>query len=67
MSNELPSDPAKWPRETIPPALMAWARRTINLEEIEAGIREIEETGGYQLEDFIHEIEEKVKSRDRIA
>ena len=64
MSNELSSDPEKWPREPIPPALMAWARRTINLEEIEAEIREVQETGGYQLEDFIHEIEERVNSRE---
>lgn len=64
MSNEQSSDPEKWPREKIPPALMEWARRTIDLEEIEAEIREVHETGGYHLEDFIHEIEERVTPRE---
>ena len=64
MSNELPLDSEGMPREKIPPALMEWARRTINEEEIAASIREIHETGGLQLEDFIHEIERKVKSRE---
>ena len=64
MSNEQPSDPEGWTREKIPPALMEWARRTIDEEDIAAQIREIRETGGYQLEDFIHEIEERVKPRE---
>ena len=64
MSNELSSNPEDWPREKIPPALKDWIVRNINVEEDLAAIREIEETGGYQLEDFIHEIEEKVNSRE---
>jgi len=64
MSNERPTDPEDMPREKIPPALLEWARRTINEEEIAAQIREVHETGGLQLEDFIHEIEQKVKSRE---
>ena len=64
MSNELSSDPEKWPRETIPPALMAWARRTIDEEDIAAQIREIRETGGIRLTDIIQEIEQRVTSRE---
>ena len=64
MSNEQSSDPEKWPREKIPPALMEWIKRNTNEEEILAGIREIQETGGYRLEDIIQEIEERVISRE---
>jgi hypothetical protein len=63
MANELSSNPEDWSREKLPPALLEWARRTIDEEEIAARIREIEETGGYHLEDFIHEIEEEVNRR----
>jgi hypothetical protein len=64
MSDESSTNPEDWPREKIPPALLEWIKRNTNEEEILAGIREIRETGGFQLEDFIHEIEEKVKSRE---
>ena len=64
MANELSSNPEDWPREKIPPALLEWARRTIDEEEIAARIREIEETGGYRLEDIIKEIEAQVTSRE---
>ena len=60
MARELSSNPEDWPREKIPPALKAWIVRNINVEEDLAAIREIEETGGYHLEDFIHEIEERI-------
>ncbi len=64
MSDELSSDPEKWPREKIPPALMAWIKRNTNEEEDLAAIREIEATGGYKMVDIIREIEEKVNSRE---
>jgi len=65
MSDESSTNPEDWPREKIPPALLEWARRTINEEEIAAQIREIRETGGYRLEDIIHEIEERVMMAER--
>jgi hypothetical protein len=42
----------------ITPEMLQWARaQPINEEEIAAGLREIEETGGVELRDFIHELE----------
>jgi hypothetical protein len=35
----------------------------INLDELLADLRAMEETGGYQLEDFIGELEEEVRRR----
>jgi hypothetical protein len=48
--------------ESLPimPEFLEWARRELRKyreEEILAGIREIETTGGLQLQDFIHELE----------
>ena len=62
MATELPSNPEDWPREEIPPALKDWIVRNINVEEDLAAIREIEETGGYRLEDIIKEIEDQVNA-----
>src|SRR5438552_3596323 len=39
------------------PEFMEWARQLDTEEEIVAGLREIEETGGLELKDFIHELE----------
>jgi len=43
----------------LSPALLEWARREFNEEEFLAGLREVEETGGLELKDFIHELEEE--------
>lgn len=51
------------PRETIPPEILEWARQTFDKEEFLAEIREIEATGGLHLEDFIAEIEARVRSK----
>jgi hypothetical protein len=59
-----PPEVANWVIEPIPPELIEEFRRTFNEEEVLAALREYEETGGYQLEDFIGEIEEIVKRRD---
>ncbi len=57
-----PSDagaPPGAPRPVAPtPEVIARAIQGINEEEILAGIREIENGGGCQLEDFIGELEE---------
>jgi hypothetical protein len=49
-----PDPPAPAP---VPPDLLAWARQTFDSREFLDGVREIEATGGVQLEDFIAEVE----------
>lgn len=56
-----PSEP--FPRETIPPELLEWARQTFDEEEFLAEIREIETTPSLQLEDFIGEVEARARSK----
>jgi hypothetical protein len=48
----------------LPPELLEWARQTFDEEEFRAGMREIEETGGLELKDFIQELEQEVSSRE---
>jgi hypothetical protein len=43
--------------EEIPPEILEWARQQLNEEVIVAGLREIRETGGLELADFLHELE----------
>ncbi len=42
----------------LTPELLAWARQQFSEEEIVAGLRELRETGGRELGDFIHELEQ---------
>lgn len=49
--------PEPFPREPIPPEMLAWARQTFDEDEFLADIREIETTGGVRLEDFLPEVE----------
>lgn len=59
-----PADsPESFPREPIPPDLLAWAQQTFNEEEFLADMREIERTGGVRFEDFITEVEERAKPK----
>jgi hypothetical protein len=59
-----PADPPEpFPRETIPPEILAWARQTFDEKEFLADMREIEATGGVRLEDFITELEARARSR----
>lgn len=59
-----PSQPSEpFPRERIPPDLLEWARQTFDKEDFLTQIREIEATGGVQLEDFIAELEARARSR----
>jgi hypothetical protein len=55
--------PEPFPRERIPPEILEWARQTFDEEEFLAHVREIEATGGLRLEDFITELEARVRSR----
>jgi RNA recognition motif-containing protein len=50
------------PTGKLPPELLEWARRQFTEEEIIAGVREIRETGGVELKDFIEEIEDILSS-----
>jgi hypothetical protein len=63
MNPDQPDQSEPFPRERIPPELVEWARQTLDKEEFLAEIREIEATGGLALEDFIAELEARVRSR----
>ena len=56
-----PSEP--FPREQIPPEILEWARQTFDEDEFLAHVREVEATGGLRLEDFIAELEARVRSK----
>ena len=56
-----PSEP--FPRERVPPDILAWARQTFDEDEFLAQVREIEATGGLALEDFIAELEALARSK----
>jgi hypothetical protein len=45
------------------PALLAWAKKQYSKEEILAGLKEMKKTGGLELKDFLHELEEAAKPR----
>jgi hypothetical protein len=63
MTPDQSNQPEPFPRERIPPELLAWARQTFDEEEFLADVREIEATGGLRLEDFIAEVEARARSR----
>lgn len=50
-----PTPPFK--TDPIPPELLAWARQTFDEADFLAQVREIRETGGFVLDDFIAEVE----------
>jgi hypothetical protein len=52
-----------FPREPMPPEIVEWARQTFDEEEFLTRVREIEATGGLQLEDFIAEVEARARSK----
>jgi hypothetical protein len=54
----LPGVTDGFPFAKLSPELLEWARQQINEEEIVAGMREIEETGGLELSDFLPELEQ---------
>jgi hypothetical protein len=51
-------------QQYLTPEVMEWARRTFNEEEFLAGLREIQTTGGLELKDFLHELEQEVMPRE---
>ena len=42
----------------VPPDVLEWARRQFSEEDIVAGLHEIRKTGGLELRDFLHELEQ---------
>jgi len=53
--------PEPFPREPIPPELLAWARQTFDAREFLEGVREIEATGGHTFESLIAELEAQAR------
>jgi hypothetical protein len=53
--------PEPFPREPIPPELLAWARQTFDADEYRQGVQEIEATGGRTFESLIAEVEALVR------
>jgi hypothetical protein len=45
----------------LSPELLKWAQEDISEEEVIAGLREIRQTGGLQLSDFLHELEAAIR------
>jgi hypothetical protein len=52
------------PSEKLSPELMELMRQQFDEEEFLAGLRQIKETGGLELKDFIQELEEEANRRD---
>lgn len=55
--------PTPAPRESIPPDLLEWARQTFDEDAFVAQMREIEATGGLQLEDFLAELAARARGK----
>jgi hypothetical protein len=53
-----PPENAVGPDGRPTPELMEWARRTFDVDAHLAGVRGIERTGGVELKDIIHELEQ---------
>jgi hypothetical protein len=55
---------ARQSKEQLTPEILEWARQQINVEEILASIREVRETGGLELRDFVQELEQLASDRE---
>ncbi len=55
-----PQDEAQGPQPMkLTPELLEWYRQNTNMEEMIAQLREVQETGGLELEDFLPELEKE--------
>ena len=63
MKPQHPDQSEPFPRETIPPEIVEWARQTFDETEFLARVREIEATGGLRLDEFIAEVEARARSK----
>lgn len=52
------------PSDALTPEILAWARQQLNEEETVAGLREIRETGGLELADFLHDLQREAIPRE---
>ena len=48
----------------VPQEILDWARGQFDEEEFVAGLREIRETGGLELKDFLRELEKEAMPRE---
>ena len=62
MNDETPQTPEPFPRYPIPPEIKEWALRTLDMSEVEAGIKAYDEgkRGFKTLDEFIDDIEREV-------
>jgi hypothetical protein len=51
---------ASWVIEPVPPDVAEYFRRTFNEAEYLAEVREVERTGGVQIDDLIAELERRI-------
>jgi hypothetical protein len=63
MNEDFPGGNGESPFVKLPPEVLERERQQINEEEIIAGLREIERTGGLELRDFLHELEQAAGAR----
>src|SRR5207302_24839 len=56
--------PEPFPRTPLSAEFLEWARQQFTDEEIVAGIRDVQENGGMELHEFIHEIEAEATPRE---
>jgi hypothetical protein len=63
MKPDQPNPSAPFPRESIPPDLLEWARQTFDEDEFLAQVRDIEATGGLPLEAFLAEVEARARGK----
>ena len=57
-----PAEVSGWVIHQLPPDVLAQERRAFDEQEFLAALREVERTGGLELKEFIHEIEQGVPS-----
>jgi hypothetical protein len=52
--------PQNVPPGKVPPEILEWARQQFSEEELAAALEEFEKSGGLELKEFVHELEEIV-------
>lgn len=63
-ATQQPIPPPMPPSGKLPKELLEWARQQLSEEEFLAGLREIQESGGLELKDFIQELEQEASPHD---
>jgi hypothetical protein len=62
-----PQQPEPFPRVPIPPEIKEWALRTLDMKEVEAQMKEIEEGKGKTLDEFIDDLEREVLGETNVS